>query len=266
MRATLIVLCVTAALSGCGGGGGSSQSATNELRETTQRLGAIRSGDLALKLVVLPSSGTRGRIGFEITGPFALRAGALPVLDVRYTQFAGARQATARLVADGRNAVAFAGGRRIALSRSSVAELTSAGTGTSTVTTSLRIDSWLKNPRLSDGGVVAGAATDHISADLDVVNAANGLLGLLRKLGRNAPTITGSSADQLRKAVKSSSIDVWTGKQDKLLRRLDLKAKLAFDVPDELKRAFGSIVGANVEFELQIANPNKPVHVTVPNR
>jgi len=50
-----------------------------------------------------------------------------------------------------------------------------------------------------------------------------------------------------------------------LLRRLLVKAQLAFDVPAELKRAFGEIVGANVEFELGIGAPNKPLHVTIPN-
>ena len=90
-------------------------------------------------------------------------------------------------------------------------------------------------------------------------------MAMLRQLGRTAPTITGSGADQLRKAVKSSSVEVWTGKRDRLLRRLLVKAQLAFDVPAELKRAFGEIVGANVEFELGIGAPNKPLHVTIPN-
>ncbi|HZC28379.1 MAG TPA: hypothetical protein VE269_01465 [Gaiellaceae bacterium] len=253
------VLACTAA--GCGG---SSADARRELQQTLQRLGSIQSGDLTLRLIVTPSSGARGRVGFAITGPFALRPRGLPLLDVRYTQTTGTHQATARLVSDGNHAVAFVGGRRVALPAGALRQLSAGGHGTGGIVAPLGIDSWLTNPSRSSGGMVGGAETDRISGKLEVVDAANGLMRMLRQLGRAAPAITDRSAEQLRKAVRSSSVDVWTGTRDRLLRRLRVEAQLAFDVPAELKRAFGEIVGADVEFELGIANPNTPVHVTVP--
>ena len=104
----------------------------------------------------------------------------------------------------------------------------------------------------------------HVSADLDVVDAANGLLGLLRQLGRAAPTIQGAEADRLRDAVQSSSFDVWTREQDHLLRRLQLSADLGLDVPASLQRVLGKVVGAKVEFELAVDHPNEPVTVMPP--
>jgi hypothetical protein len=247
------------------GCGGSSTGANDELRQTMQRLGAIHSGDLTLRLLVTPSTGRKGRVGFQISGPFALRAKGLPILDVRYTQLTGPREATARLLSDGSRAAAFVGGRRVTLPSGAVQQLGAGGSGNgSGIVGPLRIDSWLRNTSVSDGGVVGGAETDKLSGELDVVNAANGLMRMLRRLGRAAPTIAGSSADQLRKAVTSSSVDIWTGKRDRLLRRLRVKAQLAFDVPAELKQAFGAIVGAGVEFELGISQPNTRVRVTIP--
>jgi hypothetical protein len=257
--AVLAVFC--AVVAGCGGG---SDQATKELRQTAEKLGSITSGTLTMRMVINPPSGTKGRVGFQLRGPFAFRKNALPVADITYTQYASTREASARFVSDGKTAYAVANGKRIALPASAVAQLrnATAGLGGNSGGGGLRIDTWLDHPSVSDGGEVGGADTDHVSADLDVVNAANGLLGLLRSLGRNAPTITGDSADQLRKSVKSSSIDVWTGKSDNLLRKLDLKAQLGLDVPQELRRAFGETVGAKFEFLLGITDPNKPVHVS----
>ena len=262
MRLTAAVLASLAlVVAGCGGSGG---AARRELRETAQRLGQIRSGDLTLRLVVTGTDG-KGRIGFQLHGPFELHRNALPLASIVYTQYAGRRQANATFVSTGTHAYALVSGKRVAIPPAGTAQIQSAASGLGVGGGSgLRIDSWLKDPSVSDGGSVGGAPTDHITADLDVVNAANGLLGLVRSLGRAAPTITGDNADQLRKAVKSSSIDVWTGKSDKLLRRLELKAQLGFDVPEELRRALGDVVAANVEFELAVSNPNQPVHITAP--
>lgn len=260
MRSGLPLLLAFALLAaGCGGSAG---KARTELRTTTARLGSIRSGDLTLRLIVSPSTGTKGRIGFALRGPFELRANALPIAKIAYTQYAGPRQATATFVSTGTRAYALVNGKTVALPSSATTELQTAASGLGNGNGGLRIDSWLDNPSVSDGGSVGGADTDHISAKLDVVNAANGLLAFVRSLGHATPTITGKSADQLRKAVKSSSIDVWTGKRDKLLRRLELKAQLGFDVPNELQQALGNVVGANVEFELAVANPNQPVHIS----
>jgi hypothetical protein len=262
IRQGLLVLVATSALlaAGCGGDAG---EAKRELRQTAARLDTIRSGNLDLRLVVLPATGTKGRVGFTLRGPFALRQGGLPVADITYTQLAGARSSAATFVSNGTTAYAKVGSRKISLPPAATDEIkraagSPAGTGT---LSGLRIDTWLRDPSISDGGSVGGADTDHVSAKLDVVNAANGLLGFVRQLGRDAPTISGDSANRLENAVKSSSVDVWTGKRDHLLRRLLLKVKLGFDVPSELKRALGQVVGASVVFDLAISNPNRPVHV-----
>jgi hypothetical protein len=250
----LAALCVLATLAaGCGG-----EQVHDVLSQTAGNLGKVRSGDLTLRLVVSPREGTKGRIGFVLRGPFALRPGKLPIAKVAYTQIAGAHQATATFISNGSRAWAEADGKTRELSAAQTAGIRQASAG-GPGGLGLDIASWVKDPHVTSEGDL-----DHVNAKLDVVNATNGLLALLRDLGKQTPTIEGSEADRLQNAVESSSFDVWTGKHDRLLRRLLLKAQLGLSVPPELRRVLGDVVGAKVDFELAIANPNQPVTVATP--
>jgi hypothetical protein len=232
------------------------------MQQTAARLGKIRSGTLDLRLIVSPRGrGRHGDIGFTLHGPFAFRKGGLPVLDVTYTQLASGKRASARLVSNGVTAYAMSGGRRIALSSSQLDELR---TATSQVQSAgglsqLPIGDWVDHPKVSDGGDVGGASTDHVSAGLDVVHATNALLRVASNVGGTAPQIKGGEAKRLEDSVRSSSFDLWTGKRDHLLRRLRIRADFGLGVPRDLAQALGKIVGANVTFELGVANPNKPI-------
>jgi hypothetical protein len=252
---------LAALVAGCGGGG-----AQQVLSDTAGNLGKLRSGDLALRLVLSPREGTKGRVGFELHGPFALRAGSLPVAKIAYTQIAGAHKATATFISTGTKAYAEVNGKAYELPASSTNALRQAagGAGGSSTFGQLRIDNWVKDPVVTDGGQVGGAPTKHVSGDLDVVATANGLLDLLRQLGRAAPTIEGDQAEQLENAVKSSNFELWSGRDDHLLRRLLLKADLGLAVPQSLRRVLGDVVGAKIDFELAVSNPNKPVSVAPP--
>src|SRR5919204_3411597 len=204
-RRTAVLLTGVVLAAGCGGGG----NAQGILRQTANRLSQIRSGTLDFRLLVVPRGrSAHGKIGFALHGPFAVRAqGSLPVLDITYTQLAGNERATGELVSNGTSAYAESNGRRVTLNAAQLAELRSAtaqiqsrgGLG------QFSIDDWIKHPSVSDGGEVGGARTDHVSADLDVVAAANDLLGLGRGLGSPAPQLRGRNAKQLTDAVRHSS-------------------------------------------------------------
>jgi len=252
IRAALCLL-VVAIAAGCGG-----SPAHDALSDTDGNLGKIRSGDLTLRLVVSPRTGTKGRVGFELRGPFAMRAGRVPVAKVAYTQIAGAHEATATFISTGSKAYAEANGSLRQLTPAETQGIRQAASGGPGVL-GLDIASWAKDPKLTSEG-----ALDHVSGKLDIVKTANGLLDLLRRLGRPAPTIDGAEADRLEQAVKSSSFDVWTSKDGRLLRRLLLRADLGLRAPSQLRRVLGDAVGARVDFEFAIAHPNQPVMVAPP--
>ncbi|HEX2111418.1 MAG TPA: hypothetical protein VHF67_07680, partial [Gaiellaceae bacterium] len=116
-----------------------------------------------------------------------------------------------------------------------------------------------------DGGSVGGAETDRVEADLDVVATANDLLELSESLGGDvgAP-LAGESAEQLRRAVESATVEVYTGKDDRLLRRLVVEARFRAAPPPELADAFAGLPTAEFRLELTIAEPNSQVSVEEP--
>jgi hypothetical protein len=259
--ATLLAALLALALTGCGGSSGPN----DVLQETSDNLEDIRSGDLTLRLLV---EGGGKRAGFELAGRFALaEEGELPVADLDYTQIAGSREETITLISTGEKAFVAIGKDVYELPERQTANLRSAGgqvSGDSGLG-SLDIGGWLIGPKLSEGGEVGGADTDRIQADLDIVRAANDILALVAGLdGSKATRLEGRNAEQLRAATKSATIDVYTGKDDRLLRRLIIDARLGADVPARLREQLGDLSKAQLTFELGIADPNADVEVKEP--
>jgi hypothetical protein len=60
-------------------------------------------------------------------------------------------------------------------------------------------------------------------------------------------------------AVKDATIDVYTGKDDRLMRKLDVSVNFA-PAAEKVK----NLVGASVRFTVEISDPNRPVTVQAP--
>jgi len=261
LASTLLVVLWALALTGCG----DSAEPSSVLQETSDNLSEIKSGDLALRLLV---EGGGKQVGFELNGRFALAdEGELPVADLDYTQIAGDQEETVTLISTGEKAFVRIGAVVYELPERQAASLRSAGgqvSGNSGLG-SLDIGGWLIEPKLSDRGEVGGAETDRIQANLDVVRAANDILALVAGLdGSEATRLEGRNAEQLRAATESATIEVFTGKEDRLLRRLIIDAKLGADLPAELRERLGALGKARLTFELGIADPNGEVKVPEP--
>jgi hypothetical protein len=262
MRRLLCLLAVVPALTACSLLGGGGSEAEDALGETADNLAEIRSGTLDLRLLVEPREGDD--FGFELNGPFELpeEEGALPELDLDYTQIAGGRRGTVGVVSTGGNAYTVVDGQAYELADDEADELLSAARSLEGLAR-LPIDEWIDEPELTDGGEVGGAETDLVSGNLDFVAAANGLIDLARGFGPPLPQLSGANADRIREAARETSIEVWTGADDRLLRRLLLEAELG-DVPGPLGLLLGDLVPAKITFELGVTDPNRPVSVEAP--
>ena len=253
------------ALAGCGGGGGDPQRA---LAETANNLEQIRSGTMTVKLEIDPRGDVEAeRFGFEINGPFAFRDRGSPLADVEYTQRVGDNEATVKIVSTGDRAFVVVDDQAYELPEDRAAGLRSAGAalGSDGGLSRFEIDDWVKGGELEDGDEIGGDETDKVEAELDVVSAVNDLIELAGAFGRpGLRPLRGADAEQLEEAVESSKLELWTGKDDRLLRRLKLELEFGFDVPEVLRRSFGEIVGAKVMFELGVERPNEPVRVAAP--
>jgi hypothetical protein len=234
----------------CGGGGPNAQDV---LKQTAANVGSIRSGTLALKLLVTPRA-TADPFGFELHGPFKLAASGLPVTRMAYTQIANGHRVTATLVSDGTDAHVELAGKQVPLSagqeqslRSATQQLERAGGAGQ-----IAVGRWVKDAKASREG-----GDDKVTGQLDVVEAVTTLLDVVRLSGRDIGTLSNADRRRLADAVRSSRFELTSGKDDHLLRSLRLTADIALDVPSELKDALGDLVGASVVFELSVANPKR---------
>lgn len=264
-RLAVLAACLVAVLTACGGSGGGASDPGAALADTASKLGEIRSGKLKLRLVVDPKE-EGGEFGFELSGPFQLAdPGELPVAEIEYTQIADEERETVTITATGDRAYVTIDGTAYELPADQADRLRraaeSAGGGEGGLG-KLRIDDWMRNVESSGGTEVSGDATDKITADLAVVAAANDLLELASGIAGDR-RLEGAEARQLREAVRDAKIEVLTGTEDRLLRRLKITASFAPDLPEELSN-LSRAAGADFEFELEIAGPNEPVDVQAP--
>lgn len=260
MTRVLPLLLGVVALAGCGGG---DADPATVLSQTAENLGKIKSAEsLHLKLLVEPGEGDP--FGFELEGPVALcQQRALPLLDVEYTQIANGQEATVRIVANGTRGFIVLDGTAYDLSEEQAAELQSAcvdleaGDGG---LASLRVGDWVRDPDASSGDEV-----DTVTGELDVVAVVNDLVDIARAFGGSSlARLDRDDAQRIADATEDSSFELETGHDDHLLRRLSLKAELGLDVPEDLRRALGDVVGGTFTFELELEDPNGQVEIQTP--
>lgn len=237
---------------------------------TADNLGKIRSGELSFRLVTGAGEQARpeGEVGFELAGPFALpEPGGLPVARIDYTQLAAGRRATTQVIATGTKAYVRVGGSVYELPPAQVESLRAPKTDKGQGFSSLKIDEWVDEPQLSPGEEIDGAPTDRLQGPIDVVRTLNDLFAFGRQVGAAelaVPEIRGEDADQLRRVTQAATIDLLTGRRDRLLRRLAVDVRLAAEVPPRVKDALGQLAAANIRFELGVQRVNTPVQVPEP--
>jgi hypothetical protein len=241
-------------LTSCGASG---TPAGRALRDTAKNLDDIRSARLDLRLAA-ESSGAKGPVGFSLSGPFSLPSSrGLPVADLKVTELRGRRSSTVRFVSTGQAAYVVSGGRTSALPGNAGVDVG----GESGRLGTLRIDHWLRDPRLARDGEV-----DRVTAGLEVATAFDDLGRLGEKLGASAlaglKPLDADARARLDRSARDATIEVVTGHDDRLLRRLVLHVTLtaAGSVPPSL----GSLVPVTLSLSLDLADVNQPVHVDAP--
>jgi hypothetical protein len=263
MRAAVAALALAALLGGCGGGG-SGDGAGSILQATASSVGKIRSAELDMRMSLAPRDGaTSGRVGFALAGPVDLGQGGLPVARLRYTQLAGDKQASATLISDGRDGFAKVGGTAYRLPAATVAALRH-NAGAVRSGAELPVGRWIQDPRVRGREQVGGVEADHVAGRLDAAAALRDIFAAGRAAGAAVPDLSGSRADDVRKAVDAATVDVWSGVHDHLLRRLRLTVSFHVSPPAALRAQLGNLSGGRFAFDLRLGRVNQPVHVTAP--
>lgn len=120
---------------------------------------------------------------------------------------------------------------------------------------------WLRGAHKVGEEDVGGVRTIHITAGLNVPSLLDDLNKVLNRAQSAtsgqvpAKKLTDAQRRQIIGAVRTASVDVFTGKDDKLLRRLDVKVGL---------QKSGKVQGGNVRLQLQFDALNNKVDIKAP--
>lgn len=278
-RATAILALL---LSGAGCLTPSTRDAQAVLSRTAANLGRITSGDLLVRFEMSTKDGEPG--GFELKGPFSFESdGRYPLADFEHVAFDGDEQErAARFVSTGSEAFIVTDGRRRRLSD---ADLESSGltelvrseptveaggdqSEGSSPAAALNIDAWIEGtPEISGGGLVGRVDTDKVSADLDVGEVMDGLVRLGGTFGGGTAgelhRLSEVEKERVANAAEKATLEAWSGKDDRLLRRLVIE--VVFTTPnEELSDRVDALSGATIKLEAVVTDLNKDVEIDEP--
>lgn len=284
LLALAVVAFVLAACGGSGGGsdsGGSSADAETLLRQTFTGTHDIRSGkaDIQLRVDVSGDASVRGPIAASISGPFqSVGSGELPKFDLALDAHAQGQGFRAGLTSTSDQLFVNFGGTSYEVPAQLLDQLKASyrrsqqqGSSQQSMSLgSLGLDplGWLQDPTVEGTETIGGVATDHISSQVDV----NALLDDVDKIlarvsaqglptGQQVPSkIPADARSQIEDAVKSASIDVWSGQDDHTLRKLTLALKV--DVPRG--SGGGGSTSLDVNLSIELTDLNQPQSITAP--
>jgi hypothetical protein len=271
-----------AAVVGCGGGGGDSKEASTStdvntlLKDTFSGKQTIESGkvDLAVRIDAKGgSAGSSGPISVHLSGPFQSQGkGKLPLLDLDAKIEGAGQNISAGVVSTGDKGFVSFQGSDYAVTDAIFQEFkrgyeqaqTQADKQKGQSLASLGMDPqrWLTNPKNAGEAKVGDEDTIRITGDVDVaklLDDVNAALEKARSLGvqgsANLPEkLTEQQKQQAAEAVKKLSVEIFTGKDDRILRRM--LVNLTADSGGQ---------SADVTLDLQLTDVNADQEIKTPS-
>ncbi len=283
---TLLLVCLASvAVAACGSSsGGSSADAAGLLKDTFEGNHKIDSGNINLALTINPtgSSSVSGPIKLGFGGPFQSGgSGKLPQSDFNVSISAEGKSGSLGIISTGSKGYVTLQGTGYQLPadtfkklQSSFSDLGASGSSSknSTGLSNLGIKplDWLQNPTVVGDETVAGDETTHIRAGVNVQGLLTDLDTLLKKgssLGvpKTANLSNGLSAStkaKIASEVRNTTFDVWTGKDDKMLRKLSIGTTLP--VTGQTSTQLGGMTSAGIALTVQYSDLNQPQTISAP--
>ena len=249
------------------------------LQETFGEDKNIKSGrvDVSLRLDAEGLASLQGPVGLRLAGPFVTQGEGLPHFDFEADLNAGGQSIRAGAVSTGDEGFVTFQGQPYALSdelyeefKTGYAEQAKKDDEKDGVSfESLGVDPqrWLRDPKAEGKEEVGGVETLKISAGIDVP----ALLEDVNRILAKAPTVEGQpearqlteeERRQLADAIKDARIELWTGEDDKILRRLNVR--LEFDVPEDAQDQVQGLKGGTLRFDLALGAINEDQKIDAP--
>ena len=279
-----------AVVTACGGSSSaSSEDAQKVINETFNGKKKVDSGKLSVDVSAkLSATGVAGQelkdpVTLKVSGPFQSRGQTeLPALDLQLAASGGGQDFSAGAVSTGDKGFISYQGKDYAVPdkifqqyKKSFSQQQKKDQNKNQLDlAALGIDpqKWLTNPKNEGVEKVAGVDTIHVSAGVNVgalLDDINNLLkrsdqlGLSKQQRQQLPKdLSASTKKQLQDAVKQAKVDVFTGADDKTLRRLELA--VSFDIPKSLQGQAQGLQGGDMKLALQLADLNKKQDISPP--
>ena len=277
LLALAAVALVLAACGGSDGGGGSGGSGDAEtlLRQTFTGTHDVRSGkaDIQLRVNVSGDAAIRGPITARISGPFqSAGADELPQFDMALDVSAQGQGFKAGLTSTSDQLFVNFGGTSYEVPAPMVARLKAAyrrsqqqGSSNQMSLGSLGLDplGWLQDPTVEGSETIGGVETDHISSQVDVSALLDDVDKILARVsaqglptGQQVPSrIPARDRQQIEDAVKSATVDIWSGADDHTLRKLTLALRV--DIPRES-------TSLDIQLTVELTDLNQPQSIEAP--
>ena len=286
-RAAIFALIVVlpAVLAGCfgGGGGGGSEDPNQVLDQTFNNPTKITSGNLAISLNGSAQGTQSGSLTAAIDGPFqsdASNSAAFPQLDLTAKiSLSGQGQSFSfdgGLTATKDNAYVEYQGQAYEVGSSVFQQFKTAyeqsvkrakaaqgNQSASSIFKQFGIDpkTWLTNLSNEGDEDVNGQNTIHIHGDANIEQIASDLEKIAQQTqGGTAQTLSPAQLNQVKSAIKAASVDVYSGKDDHLLRKLSVSLSIA---PPASSGA--SVSSVKVDFSVTLSDVNQTQTITAPS-
>ena len=279
----LAILLLALVAVGCGGDGDTADSNTDVdqlLNDTFSGSKSIQSGKLSLALG-LESDGGQGPVNAKISGPFQSEGeGRLPQLDLEGSFEGGGESLSGGVTATKDAAYVSFGGNTYEVA-GPVFEQFKAGYEQSAKEASgekdqslasLGIDPrrWLTNARNEGEAKVGDTDTIKITGDVDVpklLDDVNGALEKIRTLGVQGSDqipdkLTEAEKQQTAEAIDDLSVEIYTGADDRILRRMVIT--LGLKLPEGTSVAGQSAQSADIRFDFQLLDVNEDQQIEAP--
>jgi hypothetical protein len=275
----VLALLALGLVAGCGGGDDNAADSSTDvdqlLKDTFSGKKDIKSGKIDLALNADSGGQT---FAVKVSGPFESQGtGKLPKIDIDASLEGGGQSFQAGVTSTGDQGFVSYGGTDYAVPGPVFQQFKAGfeqsakqgGSNGNQSLTSLGIDpsKWLTNAKNEGEVKVGDTDTVKITGDVDVpklLDDVNNALQKIRKLGgAQAAQLPDQLSEQDKKqaqdAIKDLSVEIYTGADDKILRRMVIAMKL--DVPQS---SGGSSQAANLKLDLQLLDLNQGQEIKAP--
>lgn len=274
-----------ALLGACGGDDSSGEDVNAVLQETFDGTGKkVESGklDLSVKLDLEGAGqGLDDPISIALSGPFENQGeGKVPRFDFNLNLDGGGQQFQAGAVSTGSAAYLTVSDQAYKVDDKTYEEFQQGyvkaqeesgkqDSGPSLKALGVDPRRWLENPKEVGTEEVGGTEAIHLTADVDVPRLLEDVNRLVKSAGnlgvardRVPDELTPNERARAAEALKSVKVDIWTGKDDKTLRKISLS--LEIDVPENERKQAG-LSGGKVDLEYAIGDLNQPQKIEEPS-